>query len=146
MITVLIVDDRIELRRVYAALATGEGRDVHVASSAGEASLLIASGKFDVVVTDLQMNQSEAGLEVLRAARRKDPLTQVIVATVFGTPEMSVKAIEMGAFDYLQRNNPAIDFLKMLKYKIDLAARYRRALVQIEHDISAPPDSATQGS
>jgi DNA-binding NtrC family response regulator len=126
---ILVVDDNRELQWLYREAAGGPGRTVTTAGSMDEALTAIAGETFDVVVADLRMESRLTGLEVLKAAKRKDRGTQVIVVTVYATPEVSVEAMKEGAFDFLPRNSPAIDFPKMLEFKIDLALEFRAALL-----------------
>ena len=133
---ILVVDDEPELREQLEIIAKGYDREVFPASSDKEAALLIVQNEFDVVITDLRMGESEtAGLEVLKAAKKKSIHTQVILVTVYGTPEISVETMRLGAFDYLERNAPGISFLEMLKAKIDLALEFREATKKKENRV-----------
>ncbi len=127
---ILVVDDDSDLREdlVWAAQAVqGPERDVVSASSAAEAIEEIARETFDLVVTDVRMEANDAGMKVLRAAKEKDPSTQVIVITSYGTQEISREVMELGAFDYLERTSPGTDVLAMIRSKINLALEFRRA-------------------
>lgn len=124
---ILVVDDEPELKGQLKWAASGEDREVMSAESAEEAIQLIKENVFDVVVTDLKMKTDYAGLDVLRAAKEKDIYTQVIVVTAYGTPEVSVQTMRLGAFDYLERNAPGTDTLDMVARKIELALQFREA-------------------
>lgn len=127
MARILIVDDDLDLREDLVWAAEGPGREVVSASSAAEAIEKIARETFDVVVTDVRMESNDAGLAVLKAAKEKDTYTQVIVITAYGTPEISVETMRLGAFDYLERNFPGTDVLAMIKIKVTLALEFRSA-------------------
>jgi len=127
MAKILVVDDRPKARRQLAEAAQFAGAEVATAGSAKEAIEAIAEETFDVVITDLQMETLEAGLEVLRSAKEKDIYTQVIVITAVGTPQVSVTAMGQGAFDYLEKNAPGTDVFGMIRSKILLALDYRSA-------------------
>jgi DNA-binding NtrC family response regulator len=88
---------------------------------------LVREHDFDVIVADLKMETDKAGLEVLKAAKEKDIYTQVIIVTAYGTPEVSVETMRLGAFDYLERNAPGTDVLTMVRSKISLALEFREA-------------------
>ena len=59
-------------------------------------------GAYDVVLTDLRMGTKD-GIDVLRAVKEAQPLTEVIVMTAYGTIESAVEAMRLGAFDYIQK-------------------------------------------
>lgn len=130
MIRILVVDDEAELRNQLAWAARSEGREVLIAESGEQAVTLIQQHDFDVVITDLKMETDDTGLYVLNTAKQKDIDTQVIVVTAYGTPEISVKTMRYGAFDYLERNSPGTEFLAMLRHKIDLAVEFRKAILR----------------
>jgi DNA-binding NtrC family response regulator len=127
MARILIVDDDPDLREDLQWAAQGSGRDIVIAGSAKEAIETLTRESFDVVVTDMRMETNNAGLEVLKAAKERDILTQVIVITAYGTPEISVETMRLGAFDYLERNFPGTDVLAMIKSKVTLALDFRNA-------------------
>jgi DNA-binding NtrC family response regulator len=127
MVKILVVDDEPVLRGQLEWAAHGEGREVVAAESSEEAIRLIQQNDFAVVVTDIRLETEAAGLGVLRAAKEKDISTQVIVVTAYGTPEVSVETMQLGAFDYLERNAPGTDHLAMVKTKIQLALEFREA-------------------
>jgi two-component system response regulator HydG len=54
------------------------------------------------VITDLRMGEYD-GIEVLRAIKEAQPMTEVIVMTAYGTIESAVEAMRVGAFDYIQK-------------------------------------------
>jgi two-component system response regulator HydG len=73
-----------------------------VAGSGNEGAKRLEAETFDVVVTDLMMNDI-GGLEILARAKRSAPETEVIVVTGHGTVPSAVAAMQQGAFTYLQK-------------------------------------------
>jgi DNA-binding NtrC family response regulator len=128
MIRILVVDDDPDQLDNLKWAADPQGREVVTAQSATDAIREIKEKDFDVVVTDLGMETMRSGLDVLRAAKERNVFTQVIVITAFGTPAISVEAMKLGAFDYIERNSPGVDVLEMTKSKIDLALKFQGAL------------------
>jgi DNA-binding NtrC family response regulator len=127
MVRILVVDNEPDLRDDLEWAARGAGREVVLAQNAEEAIGMIEQVAFDVVVTDLQMETKEAGLNVLKAAKEKDVYTQVLVCTAYGSAQVSINAMRLGAFDYIERNAPGTDVLEMIKSKIALALEFREA-------------------
>ena len=54
------------------------------------------------MLTDLRMGAKD-GIDVLRAVKEAQPMTEVIVMTAYGTIESAVEAMRLGAFDYIQK-------------------------------------------
>lgn len=127
MVKILVVDDEPILRGKLEWAAQGEGREIVAAESGEQAIRFIQQNDFDVIVTDIRMETENVGLDVLKAAKEKNVYTQVIVVTAYGTPEVSVEAMRLGAFDYLERNAPGTDTLAMVRSKITLALEFREA-------------------
>jgi two-component system response regulator PilR (NtrC family) len=128
---VLVVDDEKSLRQVLGLFFRKEGFEVDTASSLAEAEEAIDANAYDLVLTDLRMGQSDDGLKVLRAAVQKNPWTQVIVLTAYGTVETAKEAMKYGAYDYIAKpfDNAELRALvrSALARKEDAAGR-RRAL------------------
>ncbi len=108
------------------ALAEGLQRSNHVCrvvASSEEAIESLRQRSPDVVVTDYRLGGELDGLDVLRAAKRNDPDTEVILITAFGSEELASKALSPDdpdrAYDYLIK---PID-IDQLRNKVDRAAR-----------------------
>ncbi len=101
---VLVCDDEAGLREMLCILLRRHGYAVEAVSGVREARSALGGAvePFDAVVTDLVMPDG-SGLEVLEAARRRDPDTQVIVVTAYATTERAVAAMRAGAYDYVQK-------------------------------------------
>jgi len=100
---VLVVDDEQSLRQVLELFFRKEGFEVDTAGSLAEAEKSIEANAYDLVLTDLRMAKPDDGLNVLRAAVRKNPWTQVVVLTAYGTVETAKEAMKLGAYDYLTK-------------------------------------------
>jgi DNA-binding NtrC family response regulator len=99
---VLIVDDEAKLAKMLARMLESEQCDVIRAPGGKAAVERLAHERFDVVVTDLKMPEVD-GLEVLRAAKRNAPSTDVVVMTAFASVETAIEAMREGASDYLTK-------------------------------------------
>lgn len=100
---VLVVDDEQSLRQVLEIFLKKEGFEVDLAGSLTDAEAAISKNAYSLVLTDLRMTAPDDGISVLRAAVQKDPSTQVVVMTAYGTIETAVDAVRSGAFDYIQK-------------------------------------------
>ena len=102
MAKLLIVDDQRNMRTTLAMMLRGAGFEVDEAQNGEEGSERGGGGAYDVVLTDLRMG-SKDGIDVLRAVKTAQPMTEVIVMTAYGTIESAVEAMRFGAFDYIQK-------------------------------------------
>jgi two-component system response regulator HydG len=102
LVRVLVVDNDIVHARTMGEGLSRLGYQCVVAGSGTEGARRIEQESFDVVVTDLMMNDI-GGLEILARAREASPETEVIVVTGHGTVPSAVAAMQKGAFTYLQK-------------------------------------------
>jgi DNA-binding NtrC family response regulator len=99
---VLVVDDDVEICDLLSDVLEGEGFSVTAISDSLEASKALRREEFDLMVTDLKM-KGLRGLDLLEEAKKGAPLTPVIIITAFGTIESAIKAMKMGAYDYITK-------------------------------------------
>lgn len=129
---ILVVDDYKPFLEELSRTAKSADIAVFTAETSRDAIEQIRGGSFDLVITDLLLERQTAqdGLAVLRAAKQAE-FTQVIVVTAYGSPEISVEAMQLGAFDYLERGAPGTNFRMMLAAKIRLALDFQTAKLAI---------------
>lgn len=79
---ILLVDDDLAVLLTLKAVLELQGFEVETAASSAEALARIESGVYQMVISDLRMETEEAGLEVIRTARRQDydPATALLTA------------------------------------------------------------------
>ena len=97
---VLIVDDEESVTVTMAAILEMDGYSVATALRGDEALAQIEAETFDLVLTDLRLDDFD-GMDVLAAARRKSRETVGIVLTGYASMESAVKALREGAYDYM---------------------------------------------
>jgi two-component system response regulator HydG len=98
----LVVDDQRNMRTTLGMMLRGADYEVDEAADGDQGRERGISGAYDVVLTDLRMGSGD-GIDVLRAIKEAQPLTEVIVMTAYGTIESAVEAMRLGAFDYIQK-------------------------------------------
>jgi two-component system response regulator HydG len=101
-IRVLIVDNDEALARAMEESLVKVGYECVVATSGPEGARKIETDTFDVVVTDLVMNDVD-GMEVLGRARQALPDAEVILVTGHATVPKAVEAMQQGAFNFLEK-------------------------------------------
>ena len=122
---VLIVDDEPGILATLGGILSDEGYATVATTSGEEALSLYEERRPALVFLDIWLADRD-GLETLQALRENDPAAAVIMMSGHGTAGTAVKAIKMGAFDYLE---------KPLSYRraVEAAAgalSYRRSLVE----------------
>jgi two-component system response regulator PilR (NtrC family) len=99
---ILIVDDEPSMRDLLSILLTRAGYQVTTVADGEEAIGHIGKEIFDLVITDLKMPKME-GLDVLKAVKKSNPETVVLVVTAFASTETAVEAMKCGAYDYITK-------------------------------------------
>ena len=98
----LVVEDDPGVRTTIVTCLELEGYTVDAASSTKEAIDRLSEGSYPIVISDIYIDD-RTGLDVLEAARRKDPACSVILMTARGTMETVMAATRGGAFDYIAK-------------------------------------------
>jgi DNA-binding NtrC family response regulator len=99
---ILVVDDEEWVRLALSKLLESDGYAVERSSGGRDAKERIRRSLYDMVVVDLRLADMD-GVEVLKAAKAQSYDPAVLVVTAFATVESAVKAIKLGAFDYLTK-------------------------------------------
>ncbi len=113
---VLVVDDEENARLALSRLLSQEGYQVGSASNGLEALACLKQDRPHLVITDINMPDMD-GMEFLRELAKSFPSIQVIMITAYGGVESYLEAMNLGAYEYL--NKPVrLDELKSLINKI----------------------------
>ncbi len=102
MSKVLIIEDEKNLRRSLAITLQMDGHEVTEEGSAEKGIDFLKTNSVDLVITDLRLPGMD-GIEALQQVKLMNRDIEVIVMTAFGTIENAVKAMQMGAFDYVSK-------------------------------------------
>jgi len=136
-ISVLYVDDEpalLEVTKMF--LEKTERFSVTTAVSVAEAGPLLASCRFDAIVSDYQMPVTD-GIEFLKQVRSTDPLVPFILFTGKGREEIAVKAINNGATFYLQKGGDVKAQFAELAHRLGVAVSAARAEEELKRNFIA---------
>jgi DNA-binding NtrC family response regulator len=100
--TILVVDNDPEMLAVLRRHFEAEGYAVTAVGGGREALDALATGAFDVVLTDLVMEDVD-GLTLVRETQAREAAPRVVLMTAFATLETAIEAIRVGAYDYLTK-------------------------------------------
>ncbi len=128
MAKVLAVDDQADMRWFLAHLLLEQGFEVLTAEDGEEALERLKKGDPEVVLLDLKMPRLD-GMQALEKIKEIAPEVPVIVVTAYGDVPSAVRAMKLGAYDYLTKPFNNEDLL----YTIKRALERRELLSQVEH-------------
>lgn len=128
MARILVIDDEEEVRSAIARRLRRERYEVDEAGSQVEGFNAIdkVAEPYDVVVTDMLMEQQESGIAMLEAALSRDLFSEVIVLTAYGSVANAVECMKRGAYDYVEKSIPGVDVYDLLCMKVEKALDARR--------------------
>lgn len=113
---ILLVDDEENARMALSRLLAKEGYLVDTVSNGYEALDHLREHEVNLIVTDINMPEMD-GISFLREVNRCFPGSNVIMITAYGGVESYIEAINLGAFEYI--NKPVkIEELKSILHKI----------------------------
>lgn len=99
---ILVVDDEEGARELFHAILTEEGYSVSLARNGEEALALFKADSYDLVLTDIKMPVMD-GLQLLQEIRKLGSKTDVIMVTAFGEVETYLRAMSLGAAEYINK-------------------------------------------
>ncbi len=100
--SILIVDDEEAIRTSLRSILEDEGYEVAVAATGAEALKIYGADPPDLMILDIWMPEMD-GLETLRRVKEFVLNTQVMMISGHGSIETAVKAIKLGAYDYIEK-------------------------------------------
>ncbi|BBO92191.1 sigma-54-dependent transcriptional regulator [Desulfosarcina ovata] len=108
---ILVVDDEESIRFTFESFLSEARYQVTTAASYDEAIDLLSIADFDLLFVDIIM-EGKTGIDLLRAAKCKDPNAQVIIITGAPSVGTAAEAVRLGALDYLTKPIRQPDLLK----------------------------------
>ncbi len=98
--SVLVVDDDKLVNEMITETIQRAGYNCRSVFSAEEALAVMNNESFDIILTDLKMNEMD-GIDLLRQVKKNNPEVVVVIMTAYGTIETAVTAIKNGAYDFM---------------------------------------------
>ncbi|HEY4716066.1 MAG TPA: sigma-54 dependent transcriptional regulator [bacterium] len=99
---VLIVDDAIDIRSSLSGILSDEGYGIVSAGSCIEAEKLLSDKQPDIILLDVWLPDGD-GVNFIKKVKEKSPESQIIMISGHGSIETAVRAIKLGANDFLEK-------------------------------------------
>lgn len=99
---ILIIDDEQAQREVLTGYLKKKGFKVFSASTGEEGIEIVKNNLVDIILSDYKM-PGISGMEVLESVKKINPEVSFVIITAFGTVENAVKAMRLGAYDYITK-------------------------------------------
>ena len=102
MSSILVIDDDEFMRGLIKTLLTKAGHEVIIAKDGEEGLRLLKKKEPDLVLTDYKM-PGITGIDVVHQAQQQYPGLPVIILTGYGATDLTIKAIQAGAYDFIEK-------------------------------------------
>src|SRR5574341_136475 len=99
---ILVADDDASIRSLLKQLLQEEGYAVHEAATGVEVVDRVKDASPDLVIMDVRMPELD-GIEALSRVKAGSPKTAVLIMTAFGSSNAAIRAMDLGAFDYVTK-------------------------------------------
>jgi DNA-binding NtrC family response regulator len=124
---VLVVDDEADIRALIKDILTDEGYGVTVAADAEEARKARADRKFDLILLDIWMPDTD-GITLLREWSDAGDLTcPVVIMSGHGTVDAAVEATRLGAFDFVEKPLSLAKLLRTVEAALESGSKQTSA-------------------
>ena len=100
--TILIIDDEENMRHMLQTMLTRYGYTISTAKDGAEGLAKITSQQFNFILCDVKMPQM-TGMEFLKAGRDRLLTTTVIMMSAYGSIDMAIEAMKLGAYDFVSK-------------------------------------------
>jgi DNA-binding NtrC family response regulator len=135
---VLVVDDEADIRALIKDILTDEGYGVEAAADAAEARSAKSSRKFDLVLLDIWMPDTD-GITLLREWSDSGDLNcPVVIMSGHGTVDTAVEATRLGAFDFVEKPLSLAKLLRTVEAALASAGKQSRAAKSLLPSLLAP--------
>lgn len=99
---ILIIDDEKSQREILSGFLSKKGYKVYSAESGSQGLKMVKEKTIDIILSDFKMPEM-TGIEILEQVSLINPEISFIIITAYGTVENAVKAMQLGAIDYISK-------------------------------------------
>jgi len=127
---ILLIDDEEGLRKLLARIISLEGFKIEEAATLKDAFDVLKRKEIDVILCDVKLPDGN-GVDFVKAAKLKHPLTEIILLTAYGTISDGVQAIKNGGFDYITKGNDNDRVIPLLYQAMDKVIAQKKSAIKI---------------
>ena len=121
----LIVDDDKNMLEVISLRLEAEGYNVTSVSNAKDALDVVKGSLFDMALVDLKLGENDNGIELMEKLHQEIPEMPVIILTAYGTIDMAVEAMKLGAYSFLTKPFNRRELLQQIKNGLEKSSLSR---------------------
>lgn len=143
--SILLIEDDEQVRKFLSDILKDEGYKVTESSEADDGVRLAVSQFYDLILVDVKLPKGRSGMEILRAAKAKNPSIAVVVITAYANVEMAVEAMNLGALDFIQKPSSWEELIIKVRKSLDHVDLSRRTLALEQESIRSGGSSQMVG-
>src|SRR5207342_2488827 len=117
---VLVVDDEPDIRELLTLTLSRMDLEPRTAIDMASAQKLLSSGHFDLCLTDMNLPDGN-GLDLVEWIQSNMPAVPVAVITAHGNVESAVRALKLGAFDFVSKPLDLVGLRKLVSSAIRIS-------------------------
>lgn len=119
---ILVIDDDPAIRSMMSLLLKSNGYEVILASNAEQGFQALETNHPDLVLTDYKM-PGKSGIDVILYISKQHPGLPVVLMTAYDEVPLTVKAMQAGAFDYIDKSTSPGRYLEVVKRGLALSEK-----------------------
>ena len=132
MSNILIIEDNDTMREGMAAIIQRMGHECDEARDGLAGIKLVESNNYELIVSDYRMKGMN-GIEVLKQVKQQAPTSEVLIITAYGTIELAVEAMKLGAVDFITKPFSHDEFKLKIQRLLD-RIKERKELARISDE------------
>lgn len=129
---ILLVDDEVDLCSMLQKSIERIGYHCDFCYSVNQAKTKLLKFKYDAVLTDMNI-AGESGLELVSYVVDTFPKTPIAVISAYGDSDVSIKALKLGAFDFLSKPVDQVNLKQVLEKAMDQSSKEDETTVDQDH-------------
>ena len=139
---ILLVEDDLTYSRIVKTFLDKNSFEVTTTTKVKEAQNILTDGKFDLIIADFRLPDG-TGMELLQWAKANFPRLQVILITHYSDIRIAIKAMKLGAFEYITKPINPDELLTTVKESLAQKIEIKPNTAPIESTKQTKPKSET---